>query len=267
MNGIKKISIAKLNEVGIVVPTLGTRISFLVESLESVKKAGCTNVILVGPKDKLLKFDLIDGLYNQIIDDPMKGLPEAINIGFKSFPGYIKYIGWLADDDHISEESLITSIEILEDRPEVVATFGSCKYISETGEKIFTNFSGNWASKFMNFLPNLIPQPGSLFRRSAVEKVGGVKATYPLSFDFELFFELRKYGKIHFIPNVQGEFRWHENSLSVNQRRAAIKQTSQIRKANLPKHLKIFSWIWEPLIIFATLTSGTIIRKLRGTTK
>jgi hypothetical protein len=123
------------------------------------------------------------------------------------------------------------------------------------------NKSGRWASVFMNFLPNLIPQPGSIFRRSAFEIVEGAGGRYPLSFDFELFFKLKQIGKLKYIPKVQSKFRWHKNSLSVNQRRIAVRQTSQIRKQNLPQWVKPFSIFWEPIIMIATVVIGIFLDK------
>jgi hypothetical protein len=113
----------------------------------------------------------------------------------------------------------------------------------------------------MNFLPNLIPQPGSLIERIAFDKIGGVKPEYHLSFDFEMFFNLRKLGRLHYIPAVQGSFRWHPYSLSVEQRRLAVRQTSQIRQNNLPVFFKSASFLWEPLIVNLTLLIGLILSK------
>lgn len=244
--------------MGIVVPTLGEREEFLIKCLESINDAGCMNVILVGPKDKLHKFKSITGLYTKILEDPQTGLPDAINIGVKEFSENIKYVGWLGDDDLLTKNSLNKSLEVFVSKTNVVATYGACSYIDAKGRELFLNKSGFWASKFMGFLPNLIPQPGSIFLRSAYEKVGGVKSTYPLSFDFELFFNLRKLGPLHYIPNTQGCFRWHANSMSVEQRRMAVLQTSEIRKLFLPKSLQKISFLWEPIIIFATKCLGRL---------
>jgi hypothetical protein len=134
-------------------------------------------------------------------------------------------------------------------------------YISPEGSEIFLNKSGRWASRYMKFLPNLIPQPGSLIKRSTFELIGGVRPTYPLSFDFEMFFNLRKHGKLVFINEVQGFFRWHPGSLSVNDRRLAVKQTSQIRKNYQSNMAKKISFLWEPILMRITLLIGSKINK------
>ncbi len=250
-----------LSEVGVVVPTLGTRINYLVECLKSIRAAGCTNIYIVGPIKILENKQELGGLYDCLIDDPKSGLTEAINIGVKSFPSFIRYITWLGDDDLLTKDSLMESVHAFDAELSVVATYGMCEYISLNGSRIFQNKSGAWASIFMNFLPNLIPQPGSLLRRSAFEKIGGVKPNYPLSFDFEMFFELKKIGKLQYIPKVQGAFRWHPDSMTVDQRKEAVKQSSQIRKTYLPKHLKVIARIWEPILILSTLNFNKLMSK------
>ncbi len=111
-----------LMQVGIVVPTLGDRENFLAESLKSISVAGCKNVTLVGPINKLLELKLISGLYTNIIDDPGSGLPDAINLGVKAFPENIKYVGWLGDDDLLTKNSLVASLKIFTSNSGVVAT-------------------------------------------------------------------------------------------------------------------------------------------------
>ena len=250
-----------LSEVGVVVPTLGTRINYLVECLKSIRGAGCTNIYLVGPINVLQNKQELTGLYDCLIDDPKLGLTGAINTGVKSFPEFVRYVTWLGDDDLLTEHSLVESLRAFDAELNVVATYGMCDYISSDSSRIFQNKSGNWAAILMNFSPNLIPQPGSLLSRLAFEKIDGVKPNYPLAFDFEMFFELKKIGKLHYIPKVQGAFRWHPDSMSVDQRKQAVKQSSQIRKTYLPKYLKVIARLWEPVLIFGTLNLSKLINK------
>lgn len=250
-----------LENVGIVVPTLGRRTDYLIQSIDSIKKAGCNNIAVIGPMEQLIQIHQISNFYSKVINDPGHGLPAAINMAINSFPSSIKFVGWLGDDDLLEKDSLVRSINAFKDNDKIVATYGACAYIDDRGNQIFVNNSGKWATTMINFLPNLIPQPGSLFRRTSFETVGGVKSKYPLAFDFELFFELKKIGKIEYISEIQGYFRWHSESLSVNQRERAIKQSSQIRKHYLPKYLRYISVLWEPIICQLTFSIGKIASK------
>jgi glycosyltransferase involved in cell wall biosynthesis len=253
--------VSDLSEVGVVVPTLGTRINYLVECLKSIRGAGCTNIYIVGPINTLQNKQELSGLYDCLIEDPKSGLTGAINIGVKSFPGFIRYVTWLGDDDLLTKDSLTDSLLAFDADANVVATYGMCDYISSDGSKIFRNESGNWASILMNFLPNLIPQPGSLLSRLAFEKIDGVKSSYPLAFDFEMFFELKKIGKLQYIPKVLGAFRWHPDSMSVDQRKQAVQQSSQIRKTYLPNHFRLIARLWEPVLILGTLNLSKLMNK------
>lgn len=230
--------------------------------MESVNSAGYQNIYLVGPKTKLEKnLTNFSNLYTRIIQDPGLGLPEAINEGVRLMPDFIKYVGWLGDDDLLTPNSLRNVLHIFNSNRNVVATFGACSYIDENGHELFVNKSGSWAIKYMNFLPNLIPQPGSVFRRDTFEKIGGVKSTYPLAFDFELFFNLRKCGEIKYISEIQSSFRWHPDSMSVDQRMHAVRQTSAMRKNFLPKPLTLLSILWEPLLVKCTILIGKHLDK------
>ncbi|MBW8870871.1 MAG: hypothetical protein JF618_01400, partial [Leifsonia sp.] len=53
--------------------------------------------------------------------------------------------------------------------------YGGCDYIDENGAKVWQNNSGPWAAPLLRIGPDLVPQPGSLFRRSAVEEVGELR--------------------------------------------------------------------------------------------
>jgi GT2 family glycosyltransferase len=247
--------------VGYVVPTLGLRNRYLIECLTSIKNAGCTNIFVVGPLLELQAIPQVASMATKLIDDPGQGLTGAINYGVSQFPKDVEYIGWLGDDDLLTPDSIRNSLKVFSSNNQAVATYGRCRYISHDGKSIFLNKSGKWASRFMNVLPNFIPQPGSLISRSAFEKIEGVKSDYPLSFDFEMFFNLKRYGKLVFIDEIQGFFRWHSESLSVDQRTEAVKQTSQIRRNNLPFLVRRISFLWEPIIQNATIFIGTKISK------
>jgi GT2 family glycosyltransferase len=254
-------TVIDLAEVGFVVPTLGTRHDYLVQCIQSIKNAGCQNIFIVGPISKLNQILEPENLKVNLIQDPGAGLTEAINLGVRNLPSEVKYFGWLGDDDLLSKSSILNSLERFERIKNAVATYGSCKYIYSDGSEIFLNKSGSWASTYMKFLPNLIPQPGSLIKRLTFELIDGLKPTYPLSFDFEMFFNLKNHGQLIFINDVQSYFRWHPESLSVDQRKLAVSQTSEIRRNNQSKILRKFSILWEPIIIQATIFIGSKINK------
>jgi GT2 family glycosyltransferase len=243
-------------KVGIVVPTLGIRPDFLKQCLESIKHAGNAHVCLVAPKDLNFKPLIENGLANQFVVDPGTGLPDAINAGFSELPSEIEYINWLGDDDLLSAGSLGEVTKILDSDPNTVLVFGSCNYVDPTGKTIWTNRSGQWASVLLGFGPNLIPQPGALFRRSAFEKVGRLRAEFKWAFDFDLLLNLKKVGRLKFLNQTLSCFRWHPESLTVEFRNNSVEEASRVRILHLPRILRPISWLWEYPVKQATFLAG-----------
>jgi hypothetical protein len=134
--------------------------------------------------------------------------------------------------------------------------FGSCDYIDPAGKVIWKNKSGQWAVPLLRFGPDLIPQPGALFRRSAFNKAGMLKSKYDWAFDFDLFIELSKLGKLKFVDQTLAQFRWHPESLSVEFRKKSVTEASKVRFSHLPKVLQPISLLWEYPVRQATLMAG-----------
>jgi len=243
-------------KVGIVVPTLGKRPDYLNECLESIKRAGGALVILVAPKTLDAQELASKNLITQHVNDPGLGLPAAINLGISSFPKEVEYVNWLGDDDLLCPGSLTLAKAELEGDPRKVLIFGSCEYIDERGDMVWKNKSGQWAVPLLRFGPDLIAQPGALFRREAFEKIGRLNLSFDWAFDFDLFIKLSKVGKVQFINSTLAKFRWHPESLSVQQRKSSVLEASRVRKSHLPRILKPISWLWEYPVMQATLMAG-----------
>jgi hypothetical protein len=243
-------------KVGIVVPTLGTRPDFLKQCLESVKHAGNSYVCLVAPEDFNSKPLIENGLVDQFVVDPGSGLPDAINAGFSELPSDIEYINWLGDDDLLSAGSLGKATAALDYNPNAVLVFGSCDYVDPTGKTIWTNRSGQWASVLLRFGPNLVPQPGALFRRSAFDKVGKLRAEFEWAFDLDLLLNLKEVGRLKYLNQTLSSFRWHPESLTVEFRKSSVEEASRVRILHLPGILKPISWLWEYPVKKATFLAG-----------
>ena len=251
-----------ISKVGIVVPTLGTRPEYLRQCLSSIRDAGPAFVLLV--TKEVAKADALhaEGLVDSIVSDPGQGLPEAINSGIKKLPKEVEYINWLGDDDLLTHGSLLHSATVLDSDPKTVLVFGSCDYIDENGDVVWSNKSGSWAVPLMRVGPDLIPQPGSLFRRAAFEKVGGLSTDYSWAFDFDLFLKLSKTGEVRFVNITLAKFRWHPESLSVEHRRKSVQEASRARTQHLPVFLRPVSFLWEWPVQAATFIAGNRVTAL-----
>jgi hypothetical protein len=252
-------------KVGIVVPTIGQRPEFLPLSLASIRDAGNAYVLLVGNKGFDASGFLDLGLIDKYLDEQDPGLAAKINFGFKNLPSEIRFINWLGDDDLLTPDSLKLALERITRADEPVLVYGGCEYIDPRGEPLFTNRSGGWAVPLLRFGPQLIPQPGALYRRDVFEAVGGLSTEYKMAFDFELFYSLSEVGKAVFIPEVLAKFRWHPGSLSVSKRRESVEEASQVRKSHLRGITRGISEIWEWPAREATYWAGmNASRKLKS---
>ena len=245
--------------VGIVVPTLGERPGYLNECLESIGAAGNVHVCLVAPKGFNADWLMSNGLANQLVIDPGKGLAGAINTGISELPQSIQYVGWLGDDDLLAPYAVNETSEVLDRNPSTVLVYGACDYIDDDGKRIWTNRSGQWASWVLPFGPDLVPQPGALFRRGAFEKVGGLSIKYGWAFDFDLLLKLRKMGRLQYVPSILSKFRWHRTSLTVAQRAKSVAEASVVRVSHLPQPVRYISAMWEYPVKKATLIAGRIL--------
>jgi GT2 family glycosyltransferase len=196
------------------------------------------------------------GLVDSVVADIGSGLAAAINSGIESLPESVEYVNWLGDDDLLKPGSLSSSTNVLDQKQEVVMVFGACDYIDGHGEIVWENRSGQWAVPSLRFGPDLIPQPGALFRRSTFTAVEGLKTSLGWAFDFDLFLRFSKAGKLHYINQTLAQFRWHPESLSVEHRKKSVAEASQVRVSHLPAFLRAISFIWECPVRQATLIAG-----------
>lgn len=247
--------------VGIVVPTLGERSDYLELCLRSIRAAGDAYILMVAPKS----FDSGNlkslGLVDSVLTDTGEGLPAAINLGISSLPGSVEFVNWLGDDDLLMPNSLESLTDLLDLKPEVVMVFGACEYIDSKGHVVWENRSGQWAVALLRIGPDLIPQPGALFRRSAFYDVGELNVNLGWAFDFDLFIRLSKIGKLKYLNEKLSKFRWHPDSLSVEHRKRSVAEASQVRVSHLPFWLRPFAFIWEYPVKQATLVAGKKLSK------
>lgn len=250
-------------DIAIVVPTMGLRTDYLRQSLTSLRESGAGLLCIIAPKEVNLGELETENLYDLRLDDTGDGLANAINKAFASLPEQIKFISWLGDDDLVERDSLYNAREVMMSKPNVVAVVGICDYIGPSGEKILTNRAGSLGIRILSWGPDLVPQPGSLFRRSTFNDIGCLNPEYRMAFDLDLFLKLRKMGDIVFLNQKVASFRWHPTSLSVSQRRSAVREASIIRRSHHTKVVGKLSLIWEPAIIVFTLLLANVVNRKR----
>ena len=245
----------KRTRVGIVVPTLGTRIEYLSECLKSLELEEVF-IAVVGPND--LTQNAYFGYADLVIDDQGLRLPEAINKGVKSLPESIEYVSWLGDDDSLLPGAIEAQVEILDSDTNVVATYGKCQYIDAQGNDLIIQRSGQFAVSLLSWGPNLIPQPGGLFRRSAWEKLNGLENVFSQAFDTDLFLRIEEIGDVRYVEKTLANYRWHEDALSVGNRWRSIKESSLARKRRAGRSILTNPLVDWPVRL-ATLAAGKLL--------
>lgn len=244
--------------IAIIVPTLGHREKYLQECLESIQLAGRCHVLLVAPPDFKYQQLVDKGLVNQVEIDPGRGLAAAINFAESKLPEAIKYFNWLGDDDCLTPDSITIASSYFESM-NIDFLWGSCIYIDENGSRIGLNRSGSWALYLMRIGPDLIPQPGALFRRQLFREIGGLNEEYKLAFDFDMFIRFQKTGVGFFVPKPLSRYRWHRETLSTGNRSSSIREARQVRMSHLPRLVRLFAPLWEYPISWLTLAAGSLL--------
>ncbi len=241
--------------IGLVIPTLGQREDYLLECIESVKNFGDVYLVVVTPPELVRKLSNLSGV-DRVIPEINVGLPSALNWGFQNMPNNIQYIGWIGDDDLLASGAGTKSAEYLNQNFNTVMTYGICRYINQNGDLIGVNDFGQLAVPLLRVGPDLIPQPGSIFRREIFDRIGQIDIRFQLAFDFDLFIRLSKAGKIKFMNFEVASFRWHSDSKSVAARTRSVLEASKVRRAHLPALVRPLSIFWELPVIAATYLAG-----------
>ena len=234
------------------VPTLGERLGFLEQTLDSIRgqSARC-DVILVSPSKAQELAALAAKFDAQLIPDP-GSLTLSINAGLAHAHEQHIYVGWLNDDDLLEPGALQVTSRALRDHPEAVVAFGSCRYIDERGDQLWVSRAGSWAPRILAWGPDLIPQPGMLIRADAWKAVGGLNTDYRLAFDLDLLLRLKKIGTLVDVDQIVSSFRWHPDSLTVDDRSTNIAESERAKRAHLGPTARRIAWLWEPPVRWAT---------------
>lgn len=263
-------SLTERPEVLIVVPTLGQRIGYLRETLASIRDQDVpAHIVLVTPTTAVEARTLAADFNAELLDDP-GSLPKAINAGVEACGREYQFVNWLNDDDLLTPGSLRATTTTLKNNPTATVAFGSCRYIDEAGRELWVSKAGKWAPRILGWGPDLIPQPGMLVRTQAWWDVGGLDTSYRLAFDLDLLLKLKANGPLLNTGTVVSCFRWHADSLTVDDRATNIAESERAKRAALSPRARPWSWTWEPPVRLATKLAAREVqrraRRLSGST-
>jgi GT2 family glycosyltransferase len=156
-------------------------------------------------------------------------MSNAINDGWRTFGDDHDYWAWLGDDDELTPLSTARTVDYLQRHPRAAMVYGRCDYIDADGRVRFQVRPSALAARLLRWGPDLVPQPGSVARASAVRSAGFVDETLRYAMDLDLFLRLSDVGTIGYTPHVLARFRWHGGSTTVGSPEASDAEARQVR--------------------------------------
>ena len=245
----------------IVVPTLGRRLDFLEQTLNSIcVQEPTADIVVVTPASAKDARALAASSGAVVADDP-GSLPAAINLGVSLASADHEFVNWIGDDDLLAPGSLSTTVGIMRADPGIVLAYGACQYIDPLGRALWTNRAGWWAQRVLAWGPDLIPQPGMLVRLDAWRAVGGVDESLRFAFDLDLLLKLKRVGRFEDVGSVVSSFRWHPDSLTVSDRTASLEESEAVKRRYLTPTARRMAWLWEHPVRVATRTAANEVSR------
>lgn len=248
-----------------VVPTLGERLDTLGPALASLRAqegVSTTLVVVVPPAaDEARAIAQEHGAV--LVDDPRRGLSAAVNAGIAAANGEA-YFSWIGDDDELHPAGLSTLVDMLEGDRGAVVAFGACDYMDDTGKVFAVSRAGRWARRVLAWGPDLIPQPASLTRLSAMRAVGPYDEGLRFVMDLDMFLRLRGQGSFISTQQRVAKYRWHPDALTVANRDVSISEGDTVRRRHLPRAVRPLAVLWErPVRIAINLVSDHLSKRAR----
>jgi len=236
----------------LVVPTLGEREAYLEETLASLRAQTVpVDIVVVTPRRASAARALAYRFGAQVVDDP-GGLSAAVNAGLaQAGPSHL-YGNWLGDDDLLEPDAVERSAAVLDKRPDVALVFGHCTYVDGAGRPLWVSRAGRWAPAVLGWGPNLIPQPGMLFRLADFVAVGGLDESLRYTMDLDLLLRLKRRGRLEDLHVPVSRFRWHLDSLTVSDRRNSLAEAEQVKRRYLGPWGRHLRRLWELPVRVAT---------------
>ena len=248
-----------------VVPTLGERVDTLGRALTSIRsqQGVRTTLVVVVPAPAEEARRIAEDHGAVVVDDPKRGLSAAVNAGIATANGEA-YFAWIGDDDELHPDGLRTLVDMLENDPGAVVAFGACDYMDDQGRVFAVSRAGKWARRVLAWGPDLIPQPASLTRLTAMRAVGPYDEALKYVMDLDMFLRLRKEGRYLSTGMRVAKYRWHPDALTVANRDASISEGDGVRRRHLPKRARPLAVLWErPVRLAINVVSGQLSRQAR----
>ena len=179
---------------------------------------------------------------------PDKGQAAAINEAISR--GRAPFVCWLNSDDIYLPDGLAALVRAIEADPLIDMVYGNCVLIDAQGRLIGRYRSRPFSLRSLS-RRSIIPQPATLIRRDAWERVGGLDEDLHFSLDYDLWWRLHRAGaRFKRIETDVAALRQHPAAKSFVFARAQYTEAKSVMR----RHTGSLPLIWrlrEPLSVGA----------------
>jgi hypothetical protein len=223
-----------------------------------------TTVVVVLPPDAVASREIAESASAVVVDDPRRGLSAAVNAGIAVATDE-DFFAWIGDDDELLPHGLRTLAALLEQHRDAVVAYGACEYMDTSNRVFAVSRAGAFARLLLKWGPDLIPQPASLTRLSALKEVGPFDESLQFVMDLDMFLRLRPIGRFVSSPSRVASYRWHPEALTVSNRGKSIAEAERVKRAHLPAPLRPLAPLWEgPVRLGITVVSRRLSVRATG---
>jgi len=199
--------------------------AYIEECILSIINQTYKNIELVviddGSKDR--SREILEGLQKQygfvLVFQENQGISKTLNKAVSQY-AHGKYITGSASDDFLMPDKIEKQVKFLEENPDIDLVFGKVHIVDAKSQvikniKFFEPFT-----EPVKLIPfellienNRIPAPSRIMRRDIWEKCGGYDENSIIE-DFDIALNIAYYGKIVYIDDYFGYYRWHGQNVS-----------------------------------------------------
>lgn len=159
-----------------------------------------------------------------VVAEPGGGLYAALNTGLEA-PGAEEFFTWINDDDLLVPAGMAQALALFRVDASLGATYGRVSLIGESNRRLGELPTTHCPADLLALMAaGLVPlaQPGTIFRRSAVQGVGPFDPSFQLAGDLDYFVRALRSGvRFAFVNAEVARFRLHGGQLSKNEAAAA----------------------------------------------
>jgi glycosyltransferase involved in cell wall biosynthesis len=180
---------------------------------------------------------------------PDGGQAAAINAGWRMAHGEV--LAWLNSDDFYLPGALSAVGHAFAEHPDAPLVYGQTRLVDADGLPLGTVGSA-YRPQLLMYSHQLIPQPSSFFRRSAIDAVGLLDESLHYSMDLDLLLRLSGIARPLMLQQTLAEATVHSEAKTTRDRGKAAADTHRVRLryargagAILVRLQPAMSWVYE----------------------